>query len=87
MNLIVQGPAATVEQAAELAALAGACAGEALRPHAFRLRGATERDGIAAWCDARQLDHAWIPEGRQFADLKLLAMDMDSTLIAIECID
>jgi len=33
------------------------------------------------------IDHAWFPEGRRFADLKLLAMDMDSTLITIECID
>ena len=28
-----------------------------------------------------------MPEGRKFADLQLLAMDMDSTLITIECID
>jgi phosphoserine phosphatase len=28
-----------------------------------------------------------MPEGRLFGDLKLLAMDMDSTLITIECID
>src|SRR5437763_11034174 len=28
-----------------------------------------------------------MPEGRSFADLRLLAMDMDSTLITIECID
>lgn len=28
-----------------------------------------------------------MPEGLRFADLKLLAMDMDSTLICIECID
>ena len=28
-----------------------------------------------------------MPEGLRFADLKLLALDMDSTLITIECID
>jgi phosphoserine phosphatase len=28
-----------------------------------------------------------MPEGRRFSDLKLVAMDMDSTLINIECID
>jgi phosphoserine phosphatase len=28
-----------------------------------------------------------VPEGTRFADLKLVAMDMDSTLITIECID
>ena len=33
------------------------------------------------------MDYALVPEGRRFADLKLLAMDMDSTLITIECID
>jgi phosphoserine phosphatase len=38
-------------------------------------------------CEARRLDHAWIEQGRRFSDLRLLAMDMDSTLITIECID
>jgi len=38
-------------------------------------------------CEARRLDHAWMEEGRRFAGLRLLAMDMDSTLITIECID
>src|SRR4051812_3354609 len=28
-----------------------------------------------------------MPDGSRFADLKLVAMDMDSTLITIECID
>ncbi|MBI1943010.1 MAG: phosphoserine phosphatase SerB [Betaproteobacteria bacterium] len=87
MNLIVQGPAATAAQAAELAAVSGAAASESLGPHAFRLRAASRRDGIAAWCEARDIDHAWVPDGRRFADLRLLAMDMDSTLITIECID
>ncbi len=33
------------------------------------------------------MDAAWIPEGLRFADLRLVSMDMDSTLITIECID
>ena len=33
------------------------------------------------------MDYGWVPEGRRFTELKLLAMDMDSTLITIECID
>ena len=45
------------------------------------------RTDISSWCEERKIDHAWIEEGRRFADLKLLAMDMDSTLITIECID
>jgi len=74
-------------QAAELAALCGAGAPERAATNAWRLRGARRTDGVAAWCEARRLDHAWVPEARRFADMKLLAMDMDSTLITIECID
>ena len=89
--LVVQGTEATQLKAAALAELSGAPAAGALGPHvparAWRLRGATRREGVAAWCEAHRLDHAWIPEGRRFADLRLLAMDMDSTLITIECVD
>ena len=46
-----------------------------------------KNEGIAPLCEARRIDHAWMEEGRRFADLRLLAMDMDSTLITIECID
>ena len=93
--LVLQGPEATASRATALAALSGANAPEAIGTdtadadltRAWRLRGATRREGVAAWCDAQQLDHAWVPEGRRFSDLKLLALDMDSTLITIECID
>jgi len=71
----------------ELAALSGAIAREAVSPTAWRLHGAKRGDGIAAWCEAHRLDHAWVPETRRFDRLRLLAMDMDSTLITIECID
>jgi phosphoserine phosphatase len=46
-----------------------------------------KNEGIAALCEARRIDHAWMAEGRRFAELQLVAMDMDSTLITIECID
>ncbi len=86
-TLVVQGPEATALRAAALAEMCGAAAPEALAERAWRLRGTQRREGIAAWCEAHRLDHAWVPEGRRFADLRLLAMDMDSTLITIECID
>ena len=89
--LVVQGPEATAASAAALAELSGAVShepvGQARDARAWRLHGATRRDGVAAWCDAHRLDHAWVPENRRFANLKLLSMDMDSTLITIECID
>ncbi|MBW8904463.1 MAG: phosphoserine phosphatase SerB [Betaproteobacteria bacterium] len=87
MNLVVQGPAAKAAQADELARLAGSTTVEKIAECAWRIRKAAPADGIAPYCERERLDFAFIPEGRRFADLKLLAMDMDSTLITIECID
>ena len=74
-------------QAQELARLAGSATLEQIAEHAWRIRKAAPADGIAPYCERSRIDYAFMPEGRRFADLKLLAMDMDSTLITIECID
>jgi len=42
---------------------------------------------VAAHCAQAKLDWGFVEEGRRLADFRLLAMDMDSTLISIECID
>jgi phosphoserine phosphatase len=84
MNLIVQP--ATAAQAAAAARLAGAGSLEQ-QGAAFRLRGAAANPAVLAYCQEQRLDCATVPAGRRFVDLKLLAMDMDSTLITIECID
>jgi phosphoserine phosphatase len=86
MNLVVQGPALEEPQAREIARMAAATL-QPISEHAYRLRHARQSGEIAPWCEARRIDHAWMPEGRRFADLRLLALDMDSTLITIECID
>jgi phosphoserine phosphatase len=87
MNLVVQGPTLSREQIEAVAAMARPERTEQLAPAAFRLRRVSKDEEIAAWCEQRRIDCAWMPEGRRFADLKLVAMDMDSTLITIECID
>ena len=74
-------------QAQELARFAGSTTLEQIAEHAWRIRKAAPADGIAPYCERSRIDCAFMPEGRRFADLKLLAMDMDSTLITIECID
>lgn len=38
-------------------------------------------------CDQQRYDLALIPEGEELGDFAVLAMDMDSTVITIECID
>jgi phosphoserine phosphatase len=87
VNLVLQSP--TLERADVDAIADGArpAAVERLSPRAFRLKGATRHDSVAKLAEARRIDYAWMEPGRRFADLKLLAMDMDSTLITIECID
>jgi len=87
MNLVVQGPGLQKQQVDDVARLARTDRIESIASEAYRLRNATPNDAIAPWCEARRIDYAFIPEGRRFGDLKLLAMDMDSTLITIECID
>jgi phosphoserine phosphatase len=87
VNLVVQGPGMTAAQAEELARLGGESEIRQVGETAFRFRGAAERGKVGAWCTARALDFAWVPEGLRLADLRLVAIDMDSTLITIECID
>ncbi len=87
MNLVVQGPALSDGDVQALALLVKPDSVEPVAPRAFRLRRVMKNEGVAALCEARRIDHAWMPAGRRFADLRLVAMDMDSTLINIECID
>lgn len=45
------------------------------------------RAQVIAACHSKRVDHAYTEEGIGLASFKLLAIDMDSTLITIECID
>ena len=87
MNLVVQGASLGRIELEDFVALARPAGMQRLGEHAARFTGAHRHDGIASLCGQHQLDYAWVPEGRRFADIRLLAMDMDSTLITIECID
>jgi phosphoserine phosphatase len=87
MNLVIQGTDIATPDLKALAKLAGASAIEAITPRAFRLRNAAPDPAIAPLCDQAQLDYAFVPDERKLADMRLCVMDMDSTLITIECID
>ncbi len=88
MNLIVQAvhdiPAA---QAQHLAALSGAGRIEQVHARVYRLSDAQPHDAIAGYCLEHQLDFGFVEPHRKLSDFGLLVMDMDSTLISIECID
>ena len=89
MNLIVQGKDIPTPTLKQLAKLTSATAIEAVSLTAFRLVAAndSQRAEVTAFCDAHALDCGWVPAGRRTSDFGLLVMDMDSTLITIECID
>src|SRR6185369_1943818 len=86
-NLVIQGLDIATPDLKALAKLAHASGIEAITPTAFRLTSAQNDPAIAAHCEGAKLDYAFVPDERKLADMKLCVMDMDSTLITIECID
>ncbi len=92
VDLIVQGEEITTPDLKMLHALSGAesiVRIESVAHQAFRLASANPatRATVAAHCEKAKLDFAFMPAGRKLSDFGLIAMDMDSTLITIECID
>jgi phosphoserine phosphatase len=87
MNLLIQGLEIQNSDLRELAKLAGANEIERITGEAFRLKNAARREHIAEYCADAGLDFAFVEPAIQLADFGLVAMDMDSTLLAIESID
>ena len=87
MNLIVQGALLADDDLRRIAQLAGTQRFERLGSGAGKLVGAQQDPAIAAYCARVGLDFGFVPEGRRLEHMRLLAIDMDSTLITIECID
>ena len=87
MNLVVQGRKVETRALKDLATLTGSEGVGRIGNNAFRLLGAQPHPEVEAYCEANELDCAFVPEDRRLGDFKLFVTDMDSTLITIECID
>ena len=90
VDLVVQGPDIETPDLKALARLSGAETIVGLpgtTTQAFRLPHAGNRPAVAAFCDEAGLDFAFVPPDRRLDRVRLVAFDMDSTLITIECID
>ena len=91
MNLVLQGPGAPLDTLERIAALANPERIVPLGEHALRCESVDYSDILKATielaADSAGIDATFIAPGRTLADFKLVAMDMDSTLITIECID
>lgn len=91
MNLILQGLTADPTEIERIASLAHAkqttkISGQAWRCHDTDASEPVKK-AIDEACWNSKLDYAFIEPGCKLSDFALLAMDMDSTLITIECID
>jgi phosphoserine phosphatase len=89
-DLVVQAPQVLAEDLAILELLTGAAGIASLtgaQCDAYRIEAPTDLAGVAEACAAAGYDWALVPRDRRFARVRLLAFDMDSTLITIECID
>ncbi|GGD50371.1 phosphoserine phosphatase SerB [Caballeronia grimmiae] len=90
MNLVIQSPAPISDSHLKpLAALARSTETARIDDTLLRLSEADplQRPDIDAYCGTHALDYAYIEPQAQLFDFGLVAMDMDSTLITIECID
>ena len=88
MNLVIQAAhPIDATHLDHLASLAQSSQREQITERAWRLAAAQAHDGIAPYCMANGLDYGFVPHDRKPSDFGLLVMDMDSTLISIECID
>lgn len=87
MNLVIQGLEVNNSDLRALAKLSHANGIERITGQAFRLTNATYTTDVADYCTEVELDFAFVNPSRKLSDFKLIAMDMDSTLLAIESID
>lgn len=88
MKLVVQAvrsiPAGVISQIADWS---GAGRVEPLAANAYHLHGARPHPEVPSYCFEHQLDYGFVEQGLSLPGFGLLVMDMDSTLISIECID
>lgn len=88
-HLILQSPTLAPAIIEMIAATVQADGVQELGPTAVRVLNAdpAQTAAVHALCDTHRIDYAFFPQIARLRDCKILAMDMDSTLINIECID
>lgn len=90
-HLVIQSPALSGDLIEHAAAIAEASGVQRLGTTAARILGvsadAAIREEVRLWGERVNVDTAYVAAGARLNECKILAMDMDSTLINIECID
>jgi phosphoserine phosphatase len=90
LELVLQAPEIDTPRLKHIAKMCGANHIQALpriNHDAFRLSPALRSDDLAPFCADAEIDFGYVPVEQRLDRVRLVAMDMDSTLITIECID
>ena len=91
VNLIVQSPGLDLSLIDQAAALVEANGAQWISKSAARLLDVNQTEDtqelISGWAEQKKADIAFVDPHAKLSDCKILVMDMDSTLINIECID
>jgi phosphoserine phosphatase len=89
-DLVIQGPVIGTAELASIAALSDAQGIVALdggTQQAYRLPRVGTRAGVAEFCALAGIDAAFVAPDLAREQVRLVALDMDSTLITVECVD
>lgn len=91
MRLVVQGSKVTYQHLAHIHQLSNSAQGKQfvqIAEHAYYLPAQdTASAEIQAFCASQQIDCAYVQDAHTLKNFGLAVMDMDSTMISIECID
>lgn len=87
MRLVIQGPRLDPTHINHIARLCGTLATRIDGTQAYRIPVAAPSDTARAYCEEHGIDCAFVPDAQTLDTIGLVVMDMDSTLISIECID
>ncbi|MBM3350492.1 MAG: phosphoserine phosphatase SerB [Betaproteobacteria bacterium] len=88
MRLVVQGSAITVSHLAHIHLLSNTSVQfTQIAQHAYYLANQTANPAVQQFCSAQKIDCAYVQDKHLIDKFGLCVMDMDSTLISIECID
>ena len=89
MRLVVQGPAITFPHLAHIHQLSGSSVQFVqIAQHGYYLANQADTNpAIQQFCAEQHIDCAYVQDKQLLQNFKLCVMDMDSTLISIECID
>lgn len=89
MRLVIQGPAVTYSHLSHIHQLSATSVQfTQIAQHAYYLANqASANPAVIAFCAEQNIDCAYVADKQMLDKFGLCVMDMDSTLISIECID